>query len=181
MTRLKESIRTPRPARTRKSSSKGQQVRERADPRAPARRDCDRKAGREVQRQETVFDTRARGRIAAAFISRFLTGPFKNKRAGRRACRILRRKLWMLLGRTCGYRTERPIDLNYWKITRDTDSTRHVGIKRVPPQPGPVVERDGVIPQLRFCKCALPYHAELCRPETPCQCTRRSCQLLVSV
>jgi len=31
-------------------------VRERADPRAPARRDCDRKAGREVQRQETVFD-----------------------------------------------------------------------------------------------------------------------------
>ena len=115
------------------------------------------------------------------FISRFLTGPFKNKRAGRRACRILRRKLWMLLGRTCGYRTERPIDLNYWKITRDTDSTRHVGIKRVPPQPGPVVERDGVIPQPRFCKCALPYHAELCRPERPCQCTRRTCQPLVSV
>jgi hypothetical protein len=47
--------------------------------------------------------TPARGRIAAAFISRFLTGPFKNKRPGRRACRILlRRKSRMLLGRTCG-------------------------------------------------------------------------------
>jgi hypothetical protein len=52
-------------------------VRERADPRAPAGGDYDCKAGREVQRQETVFDTRARGRIAAAFISRFLTGPLR--------------------------------------------------------------------------------------------------------
>jgi hypothetical protein len=33
---------------------------ERADPRAPVRRDCDRRAGREVQRQETGFDARAR-------------------------------------------------------------------------------------------------------------------------
>jgi hypothetical protein len=50
-----------------------------------------------------------------------ISKPFKNNHAGRRACRILRRKSWVLLGRTCGYRTERLIDLNYWKITRDTD------------------------------------------------------------
>src|SRR6266550_4046547 len=41
-------------------------VRERADPRASARGNCDRKAGREVLRQEAVSDTRAGGRVAAA-------------------------------------------------------------------------------------------------------------------
>ena len=56
-----------------------------------------------------------------------ISKPFKDNRAGRRACRILRRKSWVLLGRTCGYRTERPIDLNYWKITRDTDPRGMLG------------------------------------------------------